>query len=197
MREPASLVIGIDAAAAAMTESSGRAARRGPENACFLVAGAETLAGSPLAGRVDLLTVTFPWGSLLRGMLGLEPRALAGAGSMLAPGGTVVALTSVVPSDGLAGLDCLDARHAPTIERAWANAGLTGVTMRPARPEEIEGSGSSWARRLRSGAAARPVWRLEGQRARVAGQAAEPRRSVATPERLRREPVATTDGRLG
>src|SRR5690349_6820148 len=98
-----------------MAESSGRAARRGPDNACFLAAGAESLAGSPLAGRVDLVPVTLPWGSLLRGMLGLEPRALAGAASLLAPGGTVVVLASVVPSDRIAGLDCLDVRHAPTI----------------------------------------------------------------------------------
>jgi 16S rRNA (adenine(1408)-N(1))-methyltransferase len=196
VREPASLVIGIDAAPAAMAESSGRAARRGPENARFFAAGAESLAGSPLAGRVDLLTVTFPWGSLLRGILGLEPRALAGAASLLAPGGMIVALASVVPSDGIAGLDCLDERHAPTIDRAWADAGLIDVTMRPAQAEEIEASASSWARRLRTGAAARPVWRLEGQRAPVGAPAAPPRGGAAASERALREPVATTDGRL-
>jgi len=146
-----------------MTESSRRADRRGPANALFLAAGAESLCGSLLAGRAQLVTVTFPWGSLLRGVLGLEADALAGVASVVAPGGRLEALVSVVPGDNVAGLARLDASCEPVIRATWAAAGLELVTMRPATDEEVAAAGSSWARRLGTASAARPVWRLEGR----------------------------------
>jgi 16S rRNA (adenine(1408)-N(1))-methyltransferase len=159
--EPAALVIGLDAAAAAMAESSRRAHRRGPRNALFLAAGIESIPGSPLAGRADLVTVRFPWGSLLRGTLGLDATALCGLASFLARDGQLEVLASVVPSDGVDGLACLNAAAAPAIRRAWATAGLDLVEMRPSTAEEVAASGSTWARRLGGD---RPVWRLEGHR---------------------------------
>ena len=158
--EPAALVIGLDAAADAMAEASRRADRRGPRNALFLAAGVEGLVTSPLAGRVDLVTIQFPWGSLLRGALGLDDAASCGIASTMAPGGRLEVLASVVPSDGVDGLGCLDATVEPAIRRAWAAAGLDLVTMRPANRDELAASGSTWARRLGT---ERPVWRLEGR----------------------------------
>ena len=163
-REPSALVLGVDASAAAMVESSRRAARRGPSNALFFAVGAERLAESPFAGRADLVTVTFPWGSLLRGVLGLDRAALAGVAALLRPDGRLQVLASVVPSDGVAGLECLDAPATPAVPAAWHAAGLELVDFRPATPAEIAGSGSSWARRLRANREARPVWLLEGRR---------------------------------
>lgn len=183
--EPRALVIGIDASAAAMAEMSRRASQRGPGNALFLAEGAERLADSALAGRADLLTVTFPWGSLLRGFVGLDPATLAGAAALLRPGGRLEVLASVMPSDRVPGLDCLDDRAAAAIRAAWRAAGLELTSMRPATPAEIVASGSSWAGRLRAarkgprgagphgaesrasgsrGAEPRPVWRLDGGR---------------------------------
>jgi 16S rRNA (adenine(1408)-N(1))-methyltransferase len=162
--EPCALVVGIDAAASAMTDSSRRADRRGPSNAVFLATGVETLGGTALACRADLVTVLFPWGSLLCGVLGLDPAALAGIASVVAPGGRVEVLVSVVPSDGVDGLDRLDASCEPAVRVAWAAAGLELVTMRPAAPEEARASGSTWARRLGPDRASRPVWRLELRR---------------------------------
>lgn len=159
--EPCALVIGVDAAAAAMSESSRRAARRGPANAVFLATGAEALAGSPLAARADLVTVTFPWGSLLRGVLGLDEAALAGVAAVVAPGGRLEVLASVVPSDRVEGIATLDACREHEIRRAWAEAGVHLVAMRPATAAEIAASGSAWARRLRADRADRPVWRLD------------------------------------
>jgi 16S rRNA (adenine(1408)-N(1))-methyltransferase len=162
-REPGSLVIGVDASAAAMAEASRRAARGGLADVLFLAAGAESLGSSPFACRADLVTVMFPWGSLLRGVLGLDPVALAGVASVVAPGGRLEVLASVVPSDGVAGLERLDASCEPLIRAAWAAAGLEFAAMRPATAEEIQRSGSSWARRLRADGAGevRPVWRLD------------------------------------
>ena len=159
--EPAALIVGIDASAAAMAGASRRAERRGPVNTLFLAAGVETLETSPLAGRADLVTVLFPWGSLLRGSLGLDDRALCGIASLLAPDGRLEVLASVVPSDGVAGLASLDTTATPAIRRAWSAAGLELVTMQPAEGQEVVSSGSTWARRLGAG---RPVWRLEGRR---------------------------------
>ncbi|HEV8699285.1 MAG TPA: hypothetical protein VGQ89_16445 [Candidatus Limnocylindrales bacterium] len=162
--DPTALLIGIDASAAAMATSSRRAARRGPHNALFFAAGAEQLAGSPLAGYADLVTVTFPWGSLLRGVLGMDPAALAGVAALACPGGRLQVLASVVPSDGIAGMDCLDATAEPAIRAAWRIAGLELTSFRAATPDEVAASGSTWARRLRAGRDARPVWALEGRR---------------------------------
>ena len=144
-----------------MAESSRRADRRGPRNALFFAAGAEALGSSPLAGATDLVTVTLPWGSLLRGVLGLEDAALRGVAATLSPDGQLEVLASVVPSDGIDGLDCLDAAAAPAIAQAWRAASLRLVGIRPATRADMEASGSSWARRLRGD---RPVWRLDGVR---------------------------------
>jgi 16S rRNA (adenine(1408)-N(1))-methyltransferase len=159
--EPGSLVVGVDAATTAMDEASRRAARRGPANAVFLAAGAETLADTPLAGRIDLVTVTFPWGSLLRGVLGLDGCALAGVAALPGPGGRIEILASVVPSDRIEGVSSLDASWEPAICRAWTAVGLDLVSMRLATTGEIAASRSSWARRLGSARDARPVWRIE------------------------------------
>jgi 16S rRNA (adenine(1408)-N(1))-methyltransferase len=67
--EPDRLVIGIDAVAENMAESSRRAAasprKGGLGNALFFRGAAERLPG-PFAGIADLVTVNYPWGSLMR-----------------------------------------------------------------------------------------------------------------------------------
>jgi 16S rRNA (adenine(1408)-N(1))-methyltransferase len=146
-----------------MTESSRRADRRGPRNALFLAAGVETLPASPLAGTADLVTVTFPWGSLLRGLIGLDVEALCGVASMARPGTRIEVLLSIIPADGIPGIERLDASCRPAIAAAWANVGLELTAMREATAAELRATASSWARRL---GAERPVWRLEGRRSR-------------------------------
>ena len=96
-------------------------------------------------------------------MLGLDPAALDGIAAVVGPCGRLETLVSVVPGDNVAGLDRLDASCEPLVRSAWAAAGLELVTMRLATADEIAASGSSWARRLGTARAARPVWRLEGR----------------------------------
>ncbi len=158
------MVLGVDAATAAMAEASRRAARRGPANAVFVAVGAETLADTPLAGRMDLVTVTFPWGSLLRGVLGLDGRALTGIAALPAPGGRIEVLASVMPADRVEGIASLEAGWEPAMCRAWAAAGIDLVSMRLATTGEVAASGSSWARRLCAPGNARPVWRFDLRR---------------------------------
>jgi len=157
---PCDLVLGIDAAADSMREASRRAAARpergGLANARFFVDAAEALPG-PLAGTADLVTITMPWGSLLRGVLGRDPAAMAGIAGLLSDGGVVEVLVSVTPRDGVAGFAALSAADESAIAAAWSRLGLRLVDLRLATTAEVVATGSSWARRLGT----RPVWRLE------------------------------------
>ena len=163
--DPRALVLGIDAAAASMAEASRRAARPerkgGRPNAIFLAAGVERL-DSVLDGSADLVTVTLPWGSLLRGALALdEAGAVTGAITRLpTPGGLVEMLLSVTPRDGIVGLPCLDEAAIAGIAMRWAAASLCLVEARPATATDLAATSSTWAKRLRAGGTDRDAWRL-------------------------------------
>jgi 16S rRNA (adenine(1408)-N(1))-methyltransferase len=158
--EPRTLVIGIDANASGMAESSRLAVRPRPgrdaPNAIFLVEAAEALPG-PLAGAASLVTITMPWGSLLRGVLGLDRIALRGVASVVGRDGRVVVLVSVTPADHVHDLFELGQLAQPAIAEAWRSVGFELESMRLASAEDLRASRSSWARRLGD----RPVWRLE------------------------------------
>jgi 16S rRNA (adenine(1408)-N(1))-methyltransferase len=145
-REPDTLAIGVDANAAAMAEASRRAMRRNAlPNALFAVAAAE---GPPdaLHGLAGSLTVHFPWGSLLRGLVGEDDAVVAGVARLMAPNAEATVLLSVVPRDGMPPVP-----PRASLEAVYERQGLDLVDMRPATPEEVAGSGSSWAKRLRAG----------------------------------------------
>ena len=72
----------MDTCAAGLIEVSRKAARGGVDNAVFVVADA-TDGLLSVCGRVDVLTITLPWGSLLRRVLeGERAFALAVAGAL-------------------------------------------------------------------------------------------------------------------
>jgi len=160
-------VIGIDASAAAMAESSLRAARStrkaGLSNALFVVAAAERPPVELCAVAAEV-TILYPWGSLLRGTLALDDgrAAAAGIAGLLAPGGIVRALVSIDPRDRLA-VPTIGAADRAGLAGRWACRGLTLTAFGPADPDEIVASRSSWARRLAAGRRRR-VWRLELRR---------------------------------
>lgn len=171
------MIIGLDASPASMAEMSLRAARHprkgGLPNVLFAVAAAER-PPDELCGRADEVTVLFPWGSLLRGVLALDPAAAAGIAGLLSPGGHVHALVSVTDRDAAnAGLEPLTTADRDELAERWAAFGLGLTAFEPATAEEIHATGSTWARRL--GAARqpdrtattrddRPVWRLDLRR---------------------------------
>jgi 16S rRNA (adenine(1408)-N(1))-methyltransferase len=184
--DPQAFVIGIDASASAMAEVSRRAARAaakgGQPNVLFAVAAAER-PPAELIGRVDQLTVTMPWGSLLRGVLALDERAAAGISSLLGRAGELVAILSVTERDGLdvPGLDT--EAFADGLAGRWAARGLRIDAFEAAGVDDMVATGSSWARRL-SADRSRPAWRFRATctaNARVAG-AQEP------PADVRRRP---------
>lgn len=158
-RESGALVIGIDADAASMVDASRRAARSpskgGLPNALFVVAAAES-PPPELDGAADDVTVQFPWGSLLTGILTADPSIAAGMARIAKPGAAVSVLVSVVERDGRTE-GPLDQGRLGDAARAWEAFGFAAEEVRPATPGDLERSGSSWAKRLRAGRD-RPAW---------------------------------------
>jgi 16S rRNA (adenine(1408)-N(1))-methyltransferase len=185
-------VLGVDADARAMAESSRRAAARpsrgGLPNACFVVSGVEQMPAAidGLAGR---LTVRFPWGSLLRGALGCDDEAAASIARLVAPDGRLELTLSVTARDRAAG----DARgdfgpaDVECIATTFGSLGLTAVDVRRLTAPDVAATGSSWACRLGAarGAPDRSVWRVTMER------------SVASSATVGRPPGAGTDATSG
>lgn len=80
-RQPHCLVVGIDAC----RENMLRASRRAPRNTLFVVANAYSLPHE-LAQSASHLTINFPWGDLLSGLISGAPALLAGIRNLAGPG---------------------------------------------------------------------------------------------------------------
>lgn len=132
-----------------------RASQHAPANARFVVAAAEALPGE-LAGAVAAVSIYFPWGSLLRGLVDPSPMVLGGIARVLRPGGSLTALLSITERDGGTPLG------PGSIDRAaYARCDLAVAAWRGATVVEVAASDSSWAKRL---GRARPIWKLSARR---------------------------------
>ena len=153
-REPTTLALGLDASAAAMAEASRRAARPtrkgGRPNARFVLASAEA-SPAALHGVADLVTVRFPWGSLLRGCLGRDPAAAAGVAALVASSGTLELMLAASARDGLDGLPTDVDAIVGAVACTFAPLGFALVAGREAVTAEIAALGSTWAKRLAAG----------------------------------------------
>jgi 16S rRNA (adenine(1408)-N(1))-methyltransferase len=150
-RSPASLCVGIDADAAALREASARAARPvrrgGLPNALFLVADATSLP-RPFAGQVDDITITLPWGSLLRLALAGDRRFAGDLAGALRPGGRLRIVVSVEDRDHVAiGAAAADGDLA-ALAGALEAVGLDVLERRPVTADDMAAIRSSWAKRL-------------------------------------------------
>jgi 16S rRNA (adenine(1408)-N(1))-methyltransferase len=152
--EPTTLILGLDADAASMAGSSRRAAgpahRGGLANTMFLRAAAEA-PPAPLAGIASRVTVLFPWGSLLRGCLGLDPAVASGIAGLLAPGGELELLLAPAERDRLTSLPTTTVAVIEAAAAAFAPHGLAVLEARDATADEIRTSHSTWAKRLLAG----------------------------------------------
>jgi 16S rRNA (adenine(1408)-N(1))-methyltransferase len=153
-RDERTLALGIDAVAAAMAESSRRAAgparKGGLPNATFIVAAAEA-PPDWLCGTADLVTVRFPWGSLLRGCTDGDPAVAAGLAGLVRRGGNLELLLAPAARDHLDGVPIEASALARAAAAAFAPFELDVVLARPATDAEVWASGSTWARRLGAG----------------------------------------------
>jgi 16S rRNA (adenine(1408)-N(1))-methyltransferase len=159
--EPTTLVIGLDADAASMAETSRRAARRDAvPNLLFVVASAEA-PPVELRGLADEVRILFPWGSLLRGLLGRDERVARGIAALARPGARVSATISITARDGIGETSELDASAVADLESALGPAGLRLTGSGGVDRDEVRATRSTWGRRLLGAAGERPVRRLE------------------------------------
>ena len=145
-----------------MREASRRAAasarRGGLPNARFIVSGVEQLPAE-LDGFASLVTVQFPWGSLLRAAAGRDPDGAAGIARLVAAGGRLRLLLSAADRDATSGgLDDLD---PAAVVAAYAELGLEACACRPASADDLAAAHSTWGRRLLASGRDRRTWLIE------------------------------------
>lgn len=157
--DPSTFVIGIDTSVAGLGAGYSRARRRRLPNALFVLAAAED---SPveLAGTATELHVQFPWGSLLRGIVGPDPVLARSLASLLGPEGQMTVSLSIVARDGVDGVEALDEGGATTVAASFAAAaGLVVSGVESVTAVDVADMHSSWAKRLGVGRS-RPGFRL-------------------------------------
>lgn len=151
LREPATLVLGLDANASGMAEASRRAAKPrrkgGLPNARFVRAAVEA-PPLELAGIADLVTVRFPWGSLLLGVVGLDATVAAGLASLVAADGRIELLVAPIERDGLDGIPTSTEGLIAAAATAFRPHGFEIEATAQPTQAEIRATGSTWSRRL-------------------------------------------------
>jgi 16S rRNA (adenine(1408)-N(1))-methyltransferase len=174
--QPDRLVVGVDANAAGMMTASRRAAARpsrgGLPNAQFVVAAAEALPAE-LDGVADLVTVHFPWGSLLRGLLGADPATMTGLTRVLRPGGTLQLLVSSTVRDRGAGVAPIQPATLHALADSYGIWGLAVTEAQPATVADVAAAHSTWGKRLGAGTR-RPAWLLRARFAAASWRHAPP-----------------------
>jgi 16S rRNA (adenine(1408)-N(1))-methyltransferase len=163
LAHPERFVIGVDACRENLREVS----RRAPPNALYLIANALELPGE-LDGLASRLTINFPWGSLLAGLLdagsGL-PQRLA---SLVRPGATVEVRLN---AGALAEAGCAIDDGGRLVRRALASVGFEVGLSQPLGPAELRALPTTWAHRLAFGRDPRALYLratwMPGEPARV------------------------------
>lgn len=147
--EPDTYAIAIDASPDALAGGAWRAKRACLTNAAFLVEGVERLPRE-LKCLADEVTVHFPWGSLLRGLVHGSNSVVAPVAGLLKAGGQMRVLMSAVDRDGLGELS-----PALVISRRgnYAEHGLCLIDAGWASTAVVAESRSAWAKRLAVGRA--------------------------------------------
>lgn len=147
--EPTTFAIALDASPDALASGAWRAKRARLPNAAFLVEGVERLPRE-LAGVADEITVHFPWGSLLRGLVDGSPTVVCPIAGLLKSDGELRVLMSAGDHDGFA-----EATPSVVTSRreAYAEHGLRLLDARWASSVMVAGSHSAWAKRLAVGRA--------------------------------------------
>jgi 16S rRNA (adenine(1408)-N(1))-methyltransferase len=151
--EPDTFAIAIDASPDALASGAWRAKRARFANAAFLVAAVERLPRE-LACVADEVTVHFPWGSLLRGLVDGSGSVIGPIASLMKGGGELRVLMSAVDRDGFAELDpsLVNSRCG-----AYSEHGLRLIDAHWASNAVVAASRSGWAKRLGVGRARRAV----------------------------------------
>ncbi len=139
-----------------MAEASRRAARPpargGHPNAIFVASGVDQLPAE-LDAVADLVSVRFPWGSLLRGGLGLDEAMTTAIARLVGPAGALELTLSLTARDAVEGREpgLLDGDDTSRIVAAFTRHDLVLDRCEDLGPADLAGLRSTWARRLRVG----------------------------------------------
>ena len=160
-REPAALVVGVDAETTRLDRALTAARRRRLAGPLFVTWGM----GEPLpalAGRCAEIAVVMPWGSLLDGVLGGDETVLRAVLGLGAPGAVLSAVVNVRPWAAPASVDRkLAATPEPTPEHLaalvdrYAALGWALAAPVPLTDAEARALGSTWASRVVAARASR------------------------------------------
>jgi 16S rRNA (adenine(1408)-N(1))-methyltransferase len=151
--DPTTFAIAIDASPDALTSGAWRAKRAGLENAAFLVEGVERLS-EELACLADEVTVHFPWGSLLRGLLDGSRSVVGPIATLMKVGAELRVVMSALDRDGY---DELTPSRIASRCGAYAEHGLRLIEADWASSAIVAESRSAWAKRLGVGRGRRAV----------------------------------------
>jgi 16S rRNA (adenine(1408)-N(1))-methyltransferase len=152
--EPRTFAIAIDASPDALATGAWRSKRGRLTNAAFLVEAVERLP-CELACLADEVTVHFPWGSLLRGVIDASGAIVGPIAHLMKPGAELRVLLSSTDRDGFGDLtpERLISRHM-----AYSEHGLHLTRAEWASHEVVAQSRSAWAKRLATGRERRAVF---------------------------------------
>ncbi len=121
--------------------------RRAPQNALFLVANALALPDE-LSGRATALTINFPWGSLLLGLINGEPTLLDSLRRIAKPGATLeLRLNAGALIEARSSL----LEGGTLVEQALRDSGWIVGPLRPMDAHALRACPTSWAKRLAFG----------------------------------------------
>jgi 16S rRNA (adenine(1408)-N(1))-methyltransferase len=146
--EPGTFAVALDASADALASGAWRAKRAGLDNAAFLVEGIEHLPRE-LACFADEVTVHFPWGSLLRGLVEGSSAVVGPIARLMKPDAELRVLMSVVDRDAVG--DELSPARVISRRAAYATHGLHLIDAEWATGAVVAESCSAWAKRLAVG----------------------------------------------
>jgi 16S rRNA (adenine(1408)-N(1))-methyltransferase len=148
-KQPDWFVIGVDACRDNLHEVS----RRAPENALFVIANAQRLPVE-LRGLAAQVTIHFPWGSLLEGLLEADPALLAGLMEITRPDAE---LAVYLNGGALAEAGWSLEEGAEQVRQVLSCSGFTMHRSLNLTASELKAYPTTWAKRLAFGRDPRAV----------------------------------------
>jgi 16S rRNA (adenine(1408)-N(1))-methyltransferase len=146
---PTWFAVGVDAC----RDNLRKASRKAPLNALYVIANALALPGE-LDGMASKLTINFPWGSLLTGLLDGNPMLLEGLLAVARPGAELeIRLNAGALSDAGYTLES----GAPPARQALQAGGFDVGDLVRLDARELRQCRTSWAKRLAYGRDPRAV----------------------------------------
>jgi 16S rRNA (adenine(1408)-N(1))-methyltransferase len=146
---PTWFAIGMDAS----RENLRRASRKAPPNALYVIANALSMPRE-LGGMASEVTINFPWGSLLMGLLDGDPMLLEGLRAIARPGAALeIRLNSGALAEAGHTLESGGAR----VRRALQACGFDVGDLLQLGARELRQCHTSWAKRLAYGRDPRAV----------------------------------------